>query len=218
MGSSAIGHVFYVNTFLVNAYLYSAPNYFQAIHTDVNSQKKYLTAYFAKLYKQYQLWSPWLNQHQSSILGLYLPLEISDYDFSTPEKRNQLKAILATQVSRYPQPLMVSLYLSGNLSPSEIKDWTKQLREIGLIIYVQDGAGTGALSLATRTAYNEQLSCNIGEIREIFRQDKNLGNFTASKLSLKEYTQIRTTQSCRQAMLFSLRYLPINNNPLLLVK
>ncbi|WP_153448840.1 alpha-amylase family protein [Vibrio algicola] len=133
-------------------------------------------------------------------------------------QRDQLKAILTQQVARYPQPLMVSLYLSGQFPPKKVAEWTQELSDIGLTVYVQDGAGTEALSQDIMASYYELFTCNIGEIREIFKQDQASTEFKASKLSLIEYQKIRKEQSCRQSLLFSLRYMPIENNPFSLVQ
>lgn len=98
--------------------LYSDPNYFREIHTNATEQKVYLTEYFNKLHKSYVQWKTWLRIHSSKVQGLYLPLELSDYDFKTPEQREQLAQILKQQIKLYDEPLMISLYLSGQLPQS----------------------------------------------------------------------------------------------------
>ncbi len=197
--------------------LYSDPNYFREIHTNATGQKVYLTEYFNKLHKSYVQWKTWLRIHSSKVQGLYLPLELSDYDFKTPEQREQLAQILKQQVKLYDEPLMISLYLSGQLPQSQIKQWTDQLTNLGLIVYVQDGAGTQALSTDERHAYLDDLGCDVGIIREIFVQDKAAKSFKANRVSKGKFDSILNEETCHPNTMFSLRYLPSNSNPLKLV-
>ncbi|WP_080898865.1 DUF4434 domain-containing protein [Photobacterium angustum] len=197
--------------------LYSDPNYFREIHTNTTEQKVYLTEYFNKLHKSYVQWKTWLRIHSNKVQGLYLPLELSDYDFKTPAQREQLANILKQQIKLYDEPLMISLYLSGQLPQSQIKQWTDQLTNLGLIVYVQDGAGTQALSTDERHAYLDDLGCNVGIIREIFVQDKAAKSFKADRVSKEKFDSILNEETCHPNTMFSLRYLPSNSNPLKLV-
>ncbi|PSV35730.1 MULTISPECIES: DUF4434 domain-containing protein [unclassified Photobacterium] len=197
--------------------LYSDPNYFRQIHTDQTAQKVYLKQYFDKLHESYLQWRVWLKVYANKVQGLYLPLELSDYDFKTPAQREQLAEILAQQVKLYDQPLMISLYLSGELPQKQIKLWTEQLTNLGLIVYVQNGAGTQALSADERHAYLNDLDCNVGIIREIFVQDKAYKSFKADRISKGKLDGILNEKTCHPDAMFSLRYLPINSNPLKLV-
>lgn len=198
--------------------LYSDPDYFQKIHTDIDQQKEYLSQYFLIMRMNYQTWQPWISARGSQIKGVYFPLELSDYDFSTQKQREQLNQLLANEVKYYQQPIMLSLYLSGEMSPDEISDWTKQLSAMGIQVYVQDGAGTRSLKKSTRLAYLDQLEPNIGTILEIFKQNKRSTQFMANKLSYQEYREVREKNTQRDAVIFSLRYLPIAENPLQLVQ
>ncbi|UTV26638.1 DUF4434 domain-containing protein [Photobacterium atrarenae] len=197
--------------------LYSDPGYFKKIHSDAGSQQHYLYQYFAAVNATYQQWQPWLNRHRHQIRGLYLPLELSDYDFPTAAQRAQLSQILARQVDRYPYPLMISLYLAGKLTDAEIAEWVSQLTAMGLRVYVQDGAGTQSLDSATRQRYLSQLPCNVGLVKEIFQQDKSSRQFQAARLEAAAYQQIRHQTSCHPRALFSMRYLPLPAQPLQLV-
>ncbi|PSV21995.1 hypothetical protein C0W44_07290 [Photobacterium leiognathi subsp. mandapamensis] len=197
--------------------LYSDPNYFRQIHSDAATQKAYLNEYFAQLHKSYLQWQTWLKIHASKVQGLYLPLELTDYDFKTPAQREQLAQILKQQVKLYDEPLMISLYLSGQLPENQIKQWTEQLTGLGLIVYVQDGAGTQALATDERHAYLNNLGCNVGVIREIFVQDKDAKTFKADRVSKGKLDSILNEQTCHPNTMFSLRYLPIASNPLKLV-
>ncbi len=197
--------------------LYSDPNYFREIHTNAAGQKVYLTEYFNKLHKSYEQWQTWLRIHSNQVQGLYLPLELTDYDFKTAAQREQLANILKQQIKLYDEPLMISLYLSGQLTQSKIKQWTDQLTNLGLIVYVQDGAGTQALSTDERDAYLDDLGCNVGIIREIFVQDKATKSFKADRVSKEKFDSILDEETCHPNTMFSLRYLPIASNPLKLV-
>lgn len=194
--------------------LYSDPNYFKAIHSDINQQARYLDQYFLTMKQEYQNWKPWLNQHDKHIEGVYFPLELSDYDFSTKQQRSQVNRMLAQQLKFYQHPVMISLYMSGTITPGEMAEWTQQLSDIGLIVFVQDGAGTGSLEDETRLDYLNSLDCNIGRIEEIFKQNPDDTDFSASRLTKQEYQQVRSDTSCHLSSLFSLRYLPVLNNPL----
>ncbi|MFG0904209.1 DUF4434 domain-containing protein [Photobacterium damselae] len=194
--------------------LYSDPNYFREIHTDAAGQKVYLTKYFNKLYKSYEQWQTWLKIHSNQVQGLYLPLELTDYDFKTPAQREQLAQILMQQIKLFNKPLMISLYLSGRLPEYQIKQWIDQLMSLGLIVYVQDGMGTQALAADTRKAYLDNLGCNVGIIREIFVQDKYMKTFKANRITLEKFNGILEQPSCHKSIIFSLRYLPIDSNPL----
>ncbi|UXI00136.1 DUF4434 domain-containing protein [Photobacterium sp. TY1-4] len=194
--------------------LYADPAYFREIHRGMVSQQQYLHRYFAAVHATYQQWQPWLNRYRQHIRGLYLPLELSDYDFETPAQQAQLFDILAREVARYPSPLMISLYLAGKLSDAELSAWVLQLTTLGLQVYVQDGAGTQSLDNATRQRYLSQLPCHVGLIKEVFQQDKSSRQFQATRIEPAAYFQIRTQTSCHPTALFSLRYLPIPDQPL----
>lgn len=84
--------------------------------------------------QEYQNWKPWLNQHDKHIEGVYFPLELSDYDFSTKQQRSQVNRMLAQQLKFYQHPVMISLYMSGTITPDEMAEWTQQLSDIGLIV------------------------------------------------------------------------------------
>lgn len=198
--------------------LYADPGYFREIHSDAVSQQHYLHRYFTAVHATYQQWQPWLKRHRQDIRGLYLPLELSDYDFPTAAQRAQLSQILARQVERYPYPLMISLYLAGQLTDAEIAEWVSQLTALGLRVYVQDGAGTQNLDRATRQRYLSQLPCHVGLIKEIFQQDKSSRQFQAVRLEPAASQQIRHPTSCHPRALFSLRYLPLAAQPLQLVR
>ncbi|WP_318477533.1 DUF4434 domain-containing protein [Photobacterium leiognathi] len=197
--------------------LYSDPNYFREIHTNAAGQKVYLTEYFNKLHKSYEQWQTWLRIHSNQVQGLYLPLELTDYDFKTAVQREQLANILKQQVKQFDKPLMISLYLSGQIPEHQIKQWIDQLTSLGLAVYVQDGAGTQALAADTRKAYLESLGCNVGVIREIFVQDKAAKSFKADRVSKGRLDSILDEETCHPNTMFSLRYLPIASNPLKLV-
>ncbi|WP_367989091.1 DUF4434 domain-containing protein [Vibrio sp. NTOU-M3] len=197
--------------------LYSDPNYFKRIHANVEQQKQYLTRYFEELEKSYQRWKPWIEQHQPKINGLYLPLELSDYDFVTQQQRDLITNVLAQQVKKYPMPLMVTLYLAANNDPDVIRKWTKEIRQAGITLYVQDGAGTQSLSGEQRRNYLNSLSCETGLVREVFVQEQQSSQFVAKKMNKQAFLKLVTQRSCHSSILFSLRYFP-DNNPLKLVK
>ncbi|MFS1419690.1 DUF4434 domain-containing protein [Vibrio splendidus] len=193
--------------------LYSDPEYFQRIHTTVEEQKQYLNEYVTVLLDSYRSWNHWITNHTSHVEGLYLPFEISDYDFDSPAKRAQLHTVLEDLSKRYDEPLMISVYLSGQLSPKGVAQWLNQLRALDIDIYVQDGRGTQLIEDTAWANYSKEISCDIGLIREAFVQT-NQTPFEAKSIEPNRLSELLTEDSCHKKVLFSLRYLPSQLNPL----
>ncbi len=193
--------------------LYSDPEYFQRIHTTADEQKQYLNEYVTLLLDNYRSWNHWITNHNSHVEGLYLPFEISDYDFDTPEKKAQLHTVLEALSKQYDEPLMISVYLSGQLSPQGVAKWLNQLKTLDIDIYVQDGRGTKLIEDAAWTNYSKEIVCEIGLIREAFIQTNQMP-FEAKSIDVNQFSELLTEDSCHNKVLFSLRYLPSQLNPL----
>ncbi|PMH31056.1 hypothetical protein BCU71_13125 [Vibrio lentus] len=193
--------------------LYSDPDYFLKIHTSVEKQNVYLKQYFKKVNHAYKKWESWRIYHQSHIKGLYFPLELSDYDFDTPQKRQQLNLILRQVSDTYNESLMISVYLSGELSSDEVAQWVGSIRSLGIEVYVQDGRGTQLIADEKWKDYSSSFGCGIGLIKEIFVQT-NHSPFEAIPIGKYDFEMLQKVGNCNDNVLFSLRYLPLSNNPL----
>ncbi|AXN29973.1 DUF4434 domain-containing protein [Vibrio coralliilyticus] len=193
--------------------LYADPDYFQSIHGTAQQQNRYLQSYFEELGANYQRWHSWVERHRHGVAGLYIPMELSDYDFDTKEKRKQLEYLLQQHVKQYDIPLMISVYLSGAMSPKKTQYWLQDLTGLGLKVLLQDGRGTQLLDDETWDEYAQQLGCDIGIINEIFVQQEGNG-FSARKLNLDQFQAVMKQTPCHASVLFSLRYLPFESNPL----
>ena len=197
--------------------LYSDPDYFRQIHTQsLQQQITYLHHYFSQIEYTYTQWKPWIKRHSASIQGFYLPLELSDYDYSTQQQRQQITQLLAKQVSKYDKPLMISLYLSATIDANAVVEWVEQLTAIGIKVIVQDGSGTQALTNKVRQQYLSLLPSNSGIIKEIFKQS-SAKPFTANRINKMNYQIITRQMNNRDTYYFSLRYAPFSQGVLKLV-
>ncbi|WP_102405657.1 DUF4434 domain-containing protein [Vibrio sp. 10N.261.55.A7] len=196
--------------------LYSDPDYFRRIHTSRENQKEYLEEYLKNAHTSYKAWGHWIERHSTNVKGIYLPFEISDYDFDTTEKREQLNALLSGITDTYTERLMISVYLSGQLSSEDTAKWLKSIRSQGIEVYVQDGRGTQLINDDHWADYNNEFGCNIGVIKEAFIQTGQ-NPFIAKPIDKDGLLKLRLDDRCNEKILFSLRYLPIPNNPLALL-
>ena len=191
--------------------LYSDQNYFKSVHSEQNKQNQYLSRYFVKISENYQVWQSWIIQNK--ILGVYIPAELSDYDFDTPMKREALNKHLIELKKIIREPIMISVYLSGKINPEQTNEWLTSIEMIGIKTMIQDGRGTQLLNDLTWSEYLQELSCEIAIIREVFTLRKGK-YFSITKMKNHDFLSVLKQDSCHNSYLFSLRYLPFENNPL----
>ena len=191
--------------------LYSDPHYYTSIHTEQPQQDEYLTRYFVKLVENYQAWQPWIRKNNA--LGVYIPAELSDYDFDTPMKRKTLNRHLTELKNNIHEPMMISVYLSGNITPEETLQWLTSIENTGIKVMVQDGRGTQLLNDSDWGEYKKNFSCEMTIIKEIFIQE-NHNIFNAKRMSEENFLSLVKDRGCHDIFLFSLRYVPFELNPL----
>lgn len=194
--------------------LYSDPLYFERVHRDETTQQQYLTHYFELLLENYNIWRNWLIEHKQSVKGVYVPAELSDYDFDTQQKRDTLKQHLRGVKEVIKEPMMISVYLSGNSSPESIRHWLKDISDLDIKVMVQDGRGTQLLSDATWQKYQAELPCSIAVIKEVFTMDKQTPPAFERMPSKEVASLFNQDHGCHDWYAFSLRYLSLPDNPL----
>ncbi|HHF2869613.1 TPA: DUF4434 domain-containing protein [Vibrio alginolyticus] len=197
--------------------LYSDPLYFEKVHTDEAKQDKYLEHYFGLLLANYNHWRNWLIEHKQFVKGVYVPAELSDYDFNTQQKKEALKQHLRKVKEVIKEPLMISVYLSGNSSPESVHNWLKDISDLDINVLVQDGRGTQLLTDTTWQKYQQELPCSIAVIKELFSMDKQVPP-SFERMSAKDFaSQFNQEHGCHAWYAFSLRYFPLPDNPLRLL-
>lgn len=194
--------------------LYSDPLYFERVHSDEATQQQYLAHYFELLLANYKNWRKWIIEHKKSVKGVYVPAELSDYDFDTQQKRGTLKQHLRKVKEVIKEPVMISVYLSGNSSPESIHNWLKDISDLDIKVMVQDGRGTQLLNDATWQKYQTELPCSIAIIKEVFTMDKQTPPTFERMPSIDFTSQFNQDHGCHPLYAFSLRYFPLPDNPL----
>lgn len=189
--------------------LHTEPDYFTEMSKDATAQETFFATYLRKVNATVAQWQVWTQQHQEQFLGWYVPLELSDAYFASTEKRTQLHDFLAALKQRLGgTPTAISLFLSADMPPTELGSWLGELQELGYEVWLQDGAGTQALSEAERRAYFAELNCKVVLINEAFVQTSQQP-FQARSAADDELQQAMAAQAdCHRRILFSLRYLP----------
>lgn len=182
---------------------------------------KVLGDYFRKQRKldtdRARYWSSVLPGNK--ITGWYIPLEIDDrrwrekdaFDVLNEHIQSEAKALQAIG----DKSVFVSSFFAGNMAPQLYAEMLSSLKKDSPIrILVQDGRGTGKLSLRERELYLDTLSnCNKpvadGIVYEIFRQTHHDKEFQAQALPVNERNEILKMRApCnKETVLFSLRYL-----------
>ncbi|MBM3104063.1 DUF4434 family protein [Pseudomonas sp. V1] len=137
------------------------------------------------------------------VAGWYLPMELDDLHFKDPLRRQTLSSQLKAFNRLLDAPLHVSAFSAGHLSPAANARWLEALAGLNLQVWWQDGAGSGRLAPMVRQQYEAALPCNIGIVREAFRQVSTTGQpFSAVGATAQAKT------GCHPTAVFSLRYLP----------
>lgn len=189
--------------------LHTEPHYFSEMAKGLAAQQAFYDDYLRKVNATAAQWQLWTQQYQEQFLGWYIPLELSDAYFSTPIERQHLHRFLAQLKERLgATPTAISLFLSATLEPEEVGRWLADLQELGYEVWLQDGAGTQALSKQQRQQYYAELNCKVVLINEAFVQTSQQP-FEARSARNEELQQAMAQQpDCHRRILFSLRYLP----------
>lgn len=147
------------------------------------------------------------------IAGWYLSSELDDLHWRTPQMQKAAQEWL-TQTRQsldavVQKPVAVSSFFAGNMEPGVWGQWVSLLRQSGVKVWVQDGAGTQVLPDAVRELYLK--APTSGTIVELFRQDKTATTFHASPLSVEQQKKWLATPppAGQDRIFFSLRYLEL---------
>ncbi len=193
--------------------LYSDPDFFQRQHQPPVALKRYL--------QKLQLADLWLVRYWQSNLfeepdGWYISTEIDDYNWRDPVRSRLLLNWLQhtrKQISKFSsQPVYVSTFFAGNMSPTDFTNLLKKIQKQNVQVWVQDGSGVGTLSLAERKLYiDAAANCEqgpaAGVIYELFRLQPNEAKIEIDT-NQDKIQSILQQHSCKQKLFFSLRYLP----------
>lgn len=150
---------------------------------------------------QQQQWL--LKNADVPISGWYIPMELDDANYASPVLQKEISHQLAVFASHATQPLHISAFSAGKLSPKVYAAWLDALHNVAQVWW-QDGAGTGSMHATVRAAYESALPCKIGIVREAFRAI-NLPEAAFRAESAQPHID---PTSCHAQAIFSLRYLP----------
>jgi len=181
------------------------PAYFQTVLQP--GWKDRFNDYWAGLQRQslaqQQRLQPRLRQLGLPVAGWYLPAELSDRLFAEAPRRAAIRSQLQQLAARLDQPLHISAYSTGQLSPDANGAWLQQLQDAGLQVWWQDGEGIAELPALVRRAYLQALPCPVGIVREAFRQTSAAG---APFKAVPAPPQ--PPVACHPNAVFALQYLP----------
>ncbi|VVP53413.1 DUF4434 family protein [Pseudomonas fluorescens] len=138
------------------------------------------------------------------VSGWYLPLELDDYHFLAADRRTTLHRQLKDFAGKLDAPLHISVFSAGKLAPQVNGQWLGALANAGMQVWWQDGAGTGRLPALIRQGYASALPCQVGIVREAFRQVSAEGQ----PFRAQPATPDATSAGCHPTSVFSLRYRP----------
>jgi hypothetical protein len=168
----------------------------------------------------------WLNALPGkNIIGWYIPLEIDDRRWREKSAFEVLNMYIQSESDILrgigDKAVFISTFFAGNMSPKLYSEMLSALKKDSPInILVQDGRGTGKLSLRERSLYLDTLSdCKLpvadGIVYEIFKQTAHEKEFQAQALPSDQRNEILKKRApCgMQTVLFSLRYLIDLNQP-----
>ncbi|RII77689.1 DUF4434 family protein [Pseudomonas monteilii] len=181
--------------------LYMDPAYYQRLEAlDGEGQNSYWKAQLGRSLSQYQQLR---NAWQLPVDGWYLPMELDDQHFREAERRDALYSQLQAFNRQLDKPLHISAFSAGKLSPGINAAWLEQLAGLGLTVWWQDGAGTGRLPALVRQGYEQALPCQVGVVREAFRQVSGPGQAFRA-----EPAEPKLGSGCHAEAVFALRYRP----------
>lgn len=137
------------------------------------------------------------------VAGWYLPMELDDLHFRDKDRREALFTQLQEFNRKLDAPLHLSAFSTGKLAPGVQASWFGELAGLKVQVWWQDGAGTGRLPALVRQQYAAALPCEVGIIREAFRQVSQEGEpFRAVP------AQPGTGAGCHAEAVFALNYRP----------
>lgn len=144
------------------------------------------------------------EQWKLPVSAWYLPMELDDWHFQASERRQALQRQIKDFARQLDAPLQLSAFTGGRLAPQVYADWLGGIAALGVQVWWQDGAGTGALPPLVRQAYANALPCSVGIVREAFRQTSTSGQpFRAEPAAPST-----VSTGCHANAVFSLRYRP----------
>lgn len=177
----------------------------------------------------------WLSTADSvPVSGWYISAEVDDLNWRTPQRQalalNWLQRERQELQHLSSQPVYVSSFFAGNMSPQGYGTLIRQLSQSGVQFWIQDGRGVGKLSAAERALYlQSSVGCQAatasvmsaitppaaGVVYEIFRQQPGKA-FHAEPAYRSNDAVLRSLSPCqgKDRLLFSLRYLPAANGVL----
>lgn len=171
----------------------------------------------------------WLEAADSvPVSGWYISAEVDDVNWRAPERQALAKNWLQRErlelqmLSR--QPVYISSFFAGNMSPQGYSALISELSGSGVQFWIQDGRGVGKLSGAERALYlQSSAGCTLdnraasastttpasGVVYEIFRALPGQ-QFHAEPAYPSDAAVLRSIPPCagKDSVLFSLRYLP----------
>ncbi|WP_409284532.1 DUF4434 family protein [Pseudomonas protegens] len=182
--------------------LYMDPAYYQRIEQlDSSGLETYWQAQLAhSLDRQHKLRNDW----KLPVSGWYLPMELDDLHFQAADRRAALLRQLKDFARQLDAPLHLSAFSTGHLAPRVNGAWLGELAGAGLQVWWQDGAGTGRLTPLVRDAYAGALPCDVGLVREAFRQTSAEGQPFRAEAAAPD----ARPSGCHATAVFSLRYRP----------
>ena len=137
------------------------------------------------------------------VAGWYLPMELDDLHFQTAERRDALFVQLQEFNRKLDAPLHLSAFSTGKLAPGVQAAWFAGLAGLNLKLWWQDGNGTGRVPALVRDSYAKALPCQVGIIREAFRQ------VSAEGQPFRAVPQQPLMQDgCHEQAVFALNYRP----------
>ncbi|PKF48781.1 DUF4434 domain-containing protein [Enterovibrio nigricans] len=186
--------------------LYSDPDYFSHIDAPPSEQKTYLDRLLQKNKATLLAWKPWLDAHEKSIAGLYIPFELSDYYFLSKDAQRHLNGALRAFKQEVNRPVAISVFINGAMPPDAFSTWIASVQQTGVQVWLQNGRGTGALPKETVQRYIDVLPSDVGIIDEIFHQESALP-FKARPMTEAEKQKAQiAVGACHPRLTFSFRY------------
>ena len=196
--------------------LYSDPGFFQRQDQSAGYLVRYLQGLERLNLAQAREWQARIGKGR--IAGWYLPAEIDDLNWRDPERQGLLAGHIERSVAALnalgDQPVYISSFFTGKMSPQAYRELLTRLGDPGVSLMVQDGSGTGVLSVAERELYLSALEpCEgrvAGLVHELFVQQSGEESFRASPLAEPQQRALWSAPSrCgSERWFFSLRYLP----------
>ncbi|MDN6858010.1 DUF4434 family protein [Pseudomonas sp. CAN2814] len=144
------------------------------------------------------------EQWKLPVSAWYLPMELDDWHFQAGERRLALQRQLKDFAGQLGEPLQLSAFAGGKLAPQVYGDWLGEIAGLGVQVWWQDGAGTGALPVRVREAYANALPCPVGIVREAFRQTSAAGQ----PFKAEPAAPTTTSTGCHASAVFEVRYRP----------